>query len=138
LAEIHANERSFFDVKCAFRNARFGPKLLLSFACTDVAPYSAPSSVRGTILVAEAIVVVVVNLVVDGIAVAVVGFAVILVDIGNVVVVGVLEAFPVVLVAVVAVVVVVDVVVVTGVVVAAVVVVVVAVVVVDGISHAYE
>ena len=49
------------------------------------------------LLVAESIVEVVVNLVVDGIAVAVVGFAVILVDIGNVVVVGGLEAFPVVL-----------------------------------------
>jgi hypothetical protein len=48
-------------------------------------------------MVAEAIVVVVVNLVVDGITVAVVDFAVILVDIGNVVVVGGLKAFPVVL-----------------------------------------
>ena len=49
------------------------------------------------LLVAEALVVVVVNLVVDGIAVAVVDFAVILDVIGNVVVVGGLEAFPVVL-----------------------------------------
>jgi hypothetical protein len=48
------------------------------------------------LLVAEALVVVVVNLVVDGIAVAVLDFAVILVVIGSVVVVGGLEAFPVV------------------------------------------
>ena len=48
------------------------------------------------LLVAEALLVVVVNLVVDGIAVAVVDCAVILVVIGSVVVVGGLEAFPVV------------------------------------------
>ena len=48
------------------------------------------------LLVAEALLVVVVNLVVDGIAVAVVDFAVILVVIGSVVVVVGLEASPVV------------------------------------------